>query len=69
MKVLPVLLSLALLTAPALASQKKVYHRKGLNTPKVKKGGHRYVRYPVRVNVNVNTDKLKIEEMIRDMNE
>gem|GEM_PF-3676225 len=69
MRLLLFLPLLALLTAPAFPSKKKDYQSKGLNTHRVKKESSRYVRYPVRVNINVNTDKLKIEEMIRDMNE
>ena len=68
MRIFLFVLPLLILVMPVFSSQKKAYHQKKVKSSKVKKGKH-YVRYPVRVNLLVNSEKLKIQDLIRDLHE
>ncbi len=68
MGVLLLLMPILLITVPPMASQKKVQVSNKVEEVQEKRKRY-YVRYPVRVNIMVNSDKLKIQDMIKDLNE
>ncbi len=59
-----------LLAAPTFSAEKRVYVAKTKKTVKFRKAKRsNKVRYPVRTNLSVSGDKLKLREMLKDIYE